>query len=281
MGDAQLTVASWALGRKIAEYRKVAALTATEVAKALKVTQPTVTKIERGKHKLTPRQFATLCRVLSISPGDQAELEQVRVAAEMADWRQDYGGLLDGPFGDVLGLESGAASAHIFNSSFVPGVLQTAEYAGAWMRQMPYVRESEVERRVELRMRRQERVQSGELQVVAVVNWSAVEQELGDRAVQVDQVRRLRECMEWPNVIFRVVPASAGAYAGYGSSWTTLSFPKEIPLPQVVACDTLTSALIYEEPAKVEIYTQSFNMIWPRVLSKSATAKYLEKLARK
>src|SRR5882672_9026024 len=68
VGDAPLTVGSWALGRRLAHFRDAVDLKGVQVAKALGVSQPTVTRIEKGKHRLTPAQFKKLCRLYRISP---------------------------------------------------------------------------------------------------------------------------------------------------------------------------------------------------------------------
>lgn len=278
MGDAPLTVGSWALGRRIMRFRKAAGLSGEQLAKALKVSQPTVTRIEKGKHRLTAPQLTNVCKALSISPEDAAKLETARVEALKPDWRQEYQNIIDGPLGDVLGLESGAAKIRAYDASFVPGLLQTEEYAAAVMREMPYARESQVRRWVELRMRRQEGVRTGKQQLVGVVNWHAVVQEVGGRAVMRRQIEHLRKCSEQDNIMFRIAPKSAGAHAGYGSSYTILEFDDEIDLPTVVCCDTLTSQLIYEQPNRVETYVQSFDMMWPSVLGFAETMSYLERV---
>jgi transcriptional regulator with XRE-family HTH domain len=276
LGDAPLTVGGWALGRRIRRYRDAAGITAERLAKMLKVSQPTVTRIEKGRHRLTHKQLTDVCKGLNIDPAEAAALEVARQEAQQPDWRQDYQNIIDGLLGDVLGLESGAARIRAYDASFVPGLLQTEEYARAVMREMPYVRESQIRRQVELRMRRQEGVLTGRQHLVAVVNWHALVQEVGGADVMRRQIRHLRECAHRENIMFRVAPRSAGAYAGYGTSYTILDFDHDIDLPTVVCSDTLISSLIYEQPGKVETYTQSFDMMWPTVLGEPETLDYLD-----
>ena len=275
MGDAALTVGGWALGRRIRRYRDAAGITAEQLAKALKVTQPTVSRIEKGRHRLTAKQLADVCRGLGIGPDETDALERARQDAQQPDWRQDFQNVIDGPLGDVLGLESGAARIRAYDTSFVPGLLQTEDYAFAVMREMPYARDSQVRRQVELRMRRQEGIRSGRQRLVAVVNWHALVQEVGGPAVMRRQIQHLRDSAQRDNIMFRVVPARSGAHAGYGTSYTILEFDDRVELPTVVCCDTLTSQLIYEQHEKVETYTQSFDMMWPSVLGFPETIDYL------
>lgn len=278
MADVALTAASWALGRRIMRFRKAAGWSGEQLAKAITVSQPTVTRIEKGKHRLTPAQLASVCLALDIDADEAGELEAARQAALQPDWRQDYLNIIDGPLGDVLGLESGAATLRAYDASFIPGVLQTEEYATAVMREVPYIRASQITRRVELRMRRQDGVRAGRQQLVAVVNWHALVQQVGGAQVMRRQVRHLLQCAERDNIMFRVVPRTAGAHAGYGASYTILDFDADVELPTVVCCDTLVSSLIYEQPERVETYVQSFAMMWPSVLGYTETISYLESL---
>src|SRR6266702_7378765 len=109
MGNTPLTTASWALGRRLRRYREAKGLDGKDVAALLRVTGPTVTRFEKGKLRLTEQQLGKLCAAYEVSDDDAAALEVVRVESLQPDWRQDFPKLTDGPLGDVLGMETGAA----------------------------------------------------------------------------------------------------------------------------------------------------------------------------
>ncbi|MGH3568543.1 MAG: helix-turn-helix domain-containing protein [Pseudonocardia sp.] len=278
MGDSPITVGSWALGRQLAQYRKQAGLSGQDLAKRLKFSQPTVTRMDKGRHRWTETQLRKVCDVLGISPADAAALELARQDALQPDWRQEFPRLTDGPLGDVLGMESGAKRLRIHDGQLVPGLVQTEEFATALMTEAPYIRASEVKRRVELRMRRQEGITSGRQQLVAVLGEGAFRQGVGGPGVMRRQLAHLREQATRANVMIRALPFAAGSYAALGSSFTILDFDDTIDLPTVVCCDTLTSALIYETVETVETYTQSFGMMWPRALGETETIELLDKV---
>ena len=269
MGDAPLTVGSWALGRRLTRYRDAAGLKGVEVAKALGLTQPSVTRIERGKHRLTPAQLTKLCSLYGIDADAVAELESARVLASQPDWRQDYGRLLDGPLGDVLGIETGARRIRVHSGELVPGFLQIEDYATALMVEAPYIRATEVRRRVEMRMRRQEGIASGRQELVVVI---------GEAAVMRRQLAHLREQAARPNVMIRLKPFAAGAHAAIGSRFSILDFDADIDLPTVVAIETMTSSLIYEQADQVETYTQSYDMLMTKTLGETETIEQLDKI---
>lgn len=278
MGDAPLTVGSYALGNRLRQYRQDLGLSAADVAKSVGVTQPTVTRIEKGKHRLTSRQLSALCDLYQLSGDDRASLDEVRRTAAEPDWRQDYASLIDGPLGDVLGLETGAVRIRGYDGQLVLGLLQTEEYATSLMAEAPYIRAVEVQRRVALRMRRQEGVLSGRQTLVAVIGEAALRQHIGGVEVMRRQIAHLRDLAERDNILLRLMPFTAGAHAAYGSTFTVLDFDSD--LPTIVCTDTLTSALIYEQPDRVETYVQSFDMMWPLACAEIDTIKKLDMIAK-
>lgn len=279
MPDVPLTAGSWAVGNTLRGYRLQAEMSAAAAAKAIGVSQPTITRIERGRHRLTRPQLAALTTTYDIPYAAATELERILPTLGLPDWRQDYGSLLDGPFGDVLGLETGASHIRAFDAQLPLGLLQTEEYAAALMQAAPYIRRSEVDRRVELRRRRQQGVLNGDQQLVAVIGEAAVQQLVGGAGVMARQVEHMIELSQLPNVMLRLLPFTAGATAATGASFTILDFPPSIDLPTVIAVDTLTSALIYEQPERVATYVQSFDMMWPFTCHEQATADRLAVIA--
>jgi hypothetical protein len=222
-----------------------------------------------------------VCELLGVSPADAAALELARQDALLPDWQQEYARLTDGPLGDVLGLETGAKRLRIHDGLLIPGLLQTEEFATALILEAPYIRKTEVKRRVEMRMRRQEGITSGRQQLIAIVGEAVLRQKVGGAGVMRRQLGHLCEQATRGNVMLRVIPFAAGAYAGFGTAFTVMDFdggPGD-GLPTVVACDTLTSARVYETPETVEKYTQSFDMMVPRALGETETIELLDKIA--
>lgn len=248
------------------------------VAKALGVSQPTVTRIEKGKHRLTPAQLTKLCKLYRIGPDEVTELESARVLALQPDWRQDYARLLDGFLGDVLGIETGAQRIRMHSGELIPGLLQTEDYASALMIEAPYIRATEVKRRVELRMRRQDGITSGRQELIVVIGEAAVRETIGGPAVMRRQLDHLRAQAARPNVMIRLKPFAAGAHAAIGSTFWILDFDADIDLPTVVAVETMTSSLIYEQAHQVETYTQSYDMLMTKTLGEAETIERLDKI---
>ncbi|MBY8853033.1 DUF5753 domain-containing protein, partial [Saccharothrix sp. MB29] len=130
-----------------------------------------------------------------------------------------------------LGLESSAVKIESWDAIVVPGLFQTPDYARAIIRDGdPGLSVTEVERRIELRAARQDEVldRDDPPRVWAVISEAALRLEVGGRAVLKQQLARLVELRERPNVDVQVLPASAGAHTGAEGAFTLLTFPSEL-----------------------------------------------------
>ncbi|GGM79526.1 transcriptional regulator [Longimycelium tulufanense] len=281
MGNPTLTVGSWALGRRLREIRESQGLTSTDVARRLKLSQPTVTRAESGRHRLTRPQLAKLCRTYGIPDAEAAELERIRQAAAEPNWLQDYGSLVDGPVGDVFGLESGASVVSTFESILIPGLLQTERYARAVISAAsPYIRATEVDRRVDLRMARKRRLTGNNpLTVRAVIAEAALCQLIGGPEVMREQLDALR-AMEHDHILVRVLPSSVGAHPALGSAFSIFEFSAAEGLPPVVCVDTITSALIVEKSHQVAAYTLSFDVVAALAAGERESVELIDHIAR-
>src|SRR6202035_1799344 len=82
--------------------------------------------------------------------------EELAGQAGGVGWGHDYADVTPTWFEPYVGLEEAAASIRSYEIQFVPGLLQTADYARAVaMLGYPTRSEAEIERRVSLRMARQ------------------------------------------------------------------------------------------------------------------------------
>ena len=111
-----------------------------------------------------------------------------------------------------------------------------------------------VQRRVELRMTRQELLTGPDApRLWVVVDEAALRRPLGGRDVMRDQLTRLIEAAALPNVTLQVLPFHVGGHAAAGGPVTILRFP--VPdLPDIVYLEQLSSALYVDKPEEVDHY---------------------------
>ena len=139
---------------------------------------------------------------------------------------------------------------------FIPGLLQTEEYARALIRLGSAVSEDEISRRAELRVSRQE-VLSGPNppQLWAVVDEGALRRPVGGREVVREQIQHLIRMADHPAVTLQILPFNAGPHSAMGGPFTILRFA-EPDLHDVVYLEQLTSALYLDKATEVDSYLE-------------------------
>ena len=151
-----------------------------------------------------------------------------------------------------------------YELQFVPGLLQTRDYARA-VTQLGYTDRHEIERRVELRVRRQEILTtSGGPVLWAVLDEAAVRRGMGGPDLQRAQLDHLIEMNRLPNVSIQVAPLAFGGHAAAGGPFSILRFG-EPDLPDIVYLEQLTSALYLEKRADVEHYATVMDRLCTQV----------------
>ena len=148
-------------------------------------------------------------------------------------------------------MEEAARSIRVYEPQFVPGLLQTENYAAAVISLGDFPIE-EAERHVILRKERQRRFRDGKLKLWVVVDEAALRRPVADTAVQLEQLRYLREQCERPVLTLQVIPYGVGGHAA-PNGFSILRFA-ERDLPDVVYVENLTSALYLDKQAEVDRY---------------------------
>jgi len=138
----------------------------------------------------------------------------------------------------------------------------------------------EIDRRVSLRLKRQDILTSPEPpQVWSVMDEAVLRRPLGGRAVMRGQLERLAEAASLPQVTIQVVPFGGGGHAAAGGSFTILRFA-EPELPDIVYIEQLTSALYLDRPEDVDHYREIMNELITQALTPDRTAQFLAEITR-
>ncbi|TDD33387.1 hypothetical protein E1287_19560 [Actinomadura sp. KC06] len=142
-----------------------------------------------------------------------------------------------------LDLERAARLIHAYEIQFVPGLLQTPEYAEAVIRlEHGTAPETQINRRVELRMLRQKRLWGpNPPRLWAILDEAMLRREYGGPATMQAQLEYLLKVSYLPNVGIQVMPLGKGGYAAAGGPITALRFAEEL-LPDVIYLERLGGA---------------------------------------
>jgi hypothetical protein len=179
-----------------------------------------------------------------------------------------------------LGLEQACSVIRTYEPQLVPGLLQTEECARTVIRLgHPNVSAEEIERRVALRVTRQQFLtQPGGPSLWAVVDEAALWR-LGGRMAMRTQIQRLLEMAQLPNITLQAVPFHCGGHAAAGGPFTILRFAQP-DLPDVVYLEQLTSALYLDKSQDVDHYLVVMDRLCVQAMSPTKTTRFLESIAK-
>ncbi|MFI6443438.1 helix-turn-helix domain-containing protein [Kitasatospora sp. NPDC050543] len=273
------TVRRRRLGAELRRLRETLGMTAEEVAGRLMVSQSKISRLENGRRSISQRDVRDLCDVYNVDDERvRAGLMEMAKESRQRGWWHEFS---DIPYSVYIGLEAEASSIRAYESSFVPGLLQTQEYAEAVvLGTQPDTDATAVRRRVEVRLKRQSRI-NGENQLGslwAVIDEAVLRREVGSKVVMRGQLRQLLELSERPNINLQVIPFSHGAHPGMTGTFSLLEFPESAD-STVVYFEGVTSDLYLEKDADVRRYTGLYDHLRAAALSVAESRSLIAKIA--
>jgi hypothetical protein len=273
------TVRRMLLGAHLRRLREAKGITRAEAGYTIRASESKMSRLELGRVAFKERDVSDLLMYYGVTDPEQRDAVLVLVQeANRPGWWREYEDVMPGWFQNYIGLEEAAGAVRTYETHFVPGLLQTPEYARAVLAStMPPLSGRDLERGVTLRMTRQ-RVLTREhpLRVWAVVDEGALRRQVGDEHVYRGQLEHLLELAERPNVAFQVLPLRTGVHAG-GGAFTILRF-SDADLPDVVYVEQLVSALYIDKVEHVERYTEVMDRLSVQALTPEASAELVSKL---
>jgi transcriptional regulator with XRE-family HTH domain len=240
------------LGRRLRDLR--ADRTIQEVADALGVSPPTISRMETGARTATRRNVLALCDLYGVDDSLRTQLLNLVREASAQGWWHKYDDLAIDP---LIGLEIEAFRISSYEPCVIPWMYQTGEYARSVIRRTaPRMADNVLEERVEARLTRQELLtRESPPYFWSVVDESALRRRVGGAEVMRDQLSRMFELSALPHVTLQVVPFSLGAYPGLKNAFTFLEFrPPQSP---VVFIESTAGNLYLERTADLDIHEES------------------------
>ncbi|MFE9626198.1 helix-turn-helix domain-containing protein [Streptomyces sp. NPDC006527] len=268
------------LGAELRALRARVGLTSGQAARLVGWHQSKVSRIETGTSGTKPADVRLLLDAYGVSDPQLREL-MLALAGSVESggrdhWVHAYRGVLPPAYRDFISLESQATAMRTLETTVVPGLLQTPEYARAVTRAaVEGVDEEQLDTLVEVRLARQDvlRVRPP-LELNAVLDEAVLRREVGGPEVMARQLERLMEAARLPQVTLRVLPFTAGAHIGVTGSFVIFSFSSTSDL-DVVVLDHLTSSLYLERKEDLQAYTEAFNALRGHALSPADTLEYI------
>jgi transcriptional regulator with XRE-family HTH domain len=267
------TVRRRRLGSELRKLRDANSLKLEEVAGALGVAPSTLSRIETGK---APTKSAYLNQMLEMygvaDPGQRQVLVDMAREGHRKGWWAAFDDVLPSGFDSYVGLEAETTEIRSYESSVVHGLLQTADYARAVLRELqPKQTSEEVERQVDLRLARQQRLQEEPALDLWVIHDEAViRRAVGGAAVMRAQLIGLREAADVPGVTMQVLPFVNGAHAGLRGPFSILEFADRVDT-RVAHVESVGGFLYLEKDREVRACADAFDRLRASALSPGAS----------
>ncbi|MBX7553050.1 helix-turn-helix transcriptional regulator [Streptomyces sp. NPDC004232] len=268
------------LGAELRMLRTGAGLTSGDAARLVGWHQSKVSRIETGASGVKPADVRSLLDAYEVRDGHLRELLLMLAGSDGAGdrhrWWHAYRGVLPPTYRDFISLESQASAMRTLETTVVPGLLQTPEYARAVTRAaVPDLDEERLDTLVEVRLARQDVLRSDPpLELSAVLDEAVLRREVGGPGVMARQLERLTEAARLPQVRLQVLPFAAGAHVGLTGPFVIFSFPSTSDL-DVVVLDQLTSSLYLERKEDLKAYSEAFDTLRIHALSPEDSLDYI------
>ncbi|MFJ2576045.1 helix-turn-helix domain-containing protein [Kitasatospora aureofaciens] len=246
------------LGAELRRMREQAGLGGSQLARKLGISPGQMTQMETAKIGVSPERLRTVASACNCA--NQPLIDALAgIASERGKgWWEEYRGTLTIDFLEVAELESHAARLTICTTTYMPGLLQTSEYASAvFARIFPPLSLQDIEARTAFRIKRQEVVRSVPLRVF--VHEAALRMQFGGPKVLADQLDALLDASERPGISVRVVPFAVDTFPGSGENLTFAEGP--VPELDTIQMDVTQGALFFDSPADLTKHRAIFSRL--------------------
>lgn len=251
------------VGAQLRRLRESKGLTREQAGYRIRASESKISRLELGRVSFKDRDISDLLELYGVEDDTQREaLIALAREANSPGWWHSYDDVLPNWFQTYVGLEEAATLIRSYEIQFLPGLLQTEEYARAVVAAgAPKATAEETERRVHLRITRQKILHRPSPPAFwAVVDEAALHRPIGGSKVMKQQVEHLLDLMSLQNVTLQVMPFRFGGHAGEGGAFTMLRFP-EPELPDVVYVEQLVSAYYLDKREYVERYARTMDRL--------------------
>ncbi|MFJ2772800.1 helix-turn-helix domain-containing protein [Streptomyces sp. NPDC087300] len=272
------TVGQVVLGRRLQDLRERAGLKREEAAKILRVAPATVRRMETAEVALKIPYLQLLLKSYGIADDEADAFVMLAEEANKPGWWQRFHDILPGWFSMYVSLEGAASLIRSYEPHFVPGLLQTEEYARGVMRSgaIGQTRPADIERYVALRMERQSLLTREDApRLWVVMDETALRRPVGGPDVMREQIDSLLEATELPHVTLQVAPFASGPHPGTYGPFVLFRFSMA-ELPDMVYSEYLTGAVYLDGRTEVATHLE----VMDRMAAQAATAQRTKEILR-
>ncbi|MER5598137.1 helix-turn-helix transcriptional regulator [Streptomyces sp. NPDC002265] len=272
------TVGQVVLGRRLLDLRERAGLKREEAAQILRVAPATVRRMEMAEVTLKIPYLQLLLKAYGISDAEAEAFVRLAEEANQPGWWQRFHDILPGWFSMHVSLEGAAGLIRQYEPHFVPGLLQTEDYARGVLKSGAIGQTSpdEIERHVALRMQRQGLLTRQDApRLWVVMDETVLRRPVGDAEVMRAQIDKLLDAMKLPNVTLQIAPFANGPHPGTYGPFVLFRFAMP-ELPDMVYSEYLTGAVYLDARSEVATHLE----VMDRMAAQAATAHRTKEILR-
>ncbi|MFF7393360.1 helix-turn-helix domain-containing protein [Streptomyces scabiei] len=274
------TVGQVVLGKRLQELREAAGLKREEAARVLRVAPATVRRMETADVALKIPYVQVLLTTYGVADHEVAAFVTLAEEANKPGWWQRFHDVLPDWFSVYVSLEGAAQLIRQYEPHFVPGMLQTEEYARAVMEAgtVGQTGAESIERHVSLRMARQKLLtQENPPHLWVIMDETALRRPVSIRSqVMRDQIDRLLDVTEKDHVSLQVCEFASGPHPGTYAPFSLFRFA-EPELPDMVYSEYLTGALYLDSRSEVSLHLEVLDHMAAHAASAEATRDILKR----
>jgi hypothetical protein len=274
-----VTVGRMLVGARLRRLREDKGIPRAEAGYVIRASESKMSRLELGRVTFKERDVSDLLVYYGVTdPTQRHELLELVRKANRPGWWREFEDVMPGWFANYVGLEEAATTLRTYETHFIPGLLQTPDYAGAVLASaIPPPRGPDLERGVRLRMTRQRVLtRPSPLRVWAVVDEAALRRQVGGPEVYRRQLEHLLQIAGRPGLALQVLPIQSTAQAG-GGAFSLLRFD-EPDVADVVYVEQLLSAVYIDKPEHVASYAEVFTRLSIESLTPQGTMEHICKL---
>ncbi|MFG2126363.1 helix-turn-helix domain-containing protein [Streptomyces sp. NPDC048751] len=272
------TVGQVVLGKRLQELREAAGLKREEAARVLRVAPATVRRMEMAEVSLKIPYLQVLLEAYGVSEAEAAAFVALAEDANKPGWWQRFHDVLPDWFSLFVSLEGAARMIRSYEPHFVPGLLQTQEYARAVLDSgtIGQTTPESIERHVSLRIARQRLLDGPNPPHL----WVIMDETVLRRPVSIrpevmrDQLDKLLEYAERDRITLQVAEFANGPHPGTYAPFSLFRFA-EPELPDLVVTEYLTGALYLDSRAEVSTHLEVLDHMTTHAASAERTKKLL------
>jgi transcriptional regulator with XRE-family HTH domain len=267
------------LGTKLRALRGEHGMTVEEVAEQLLCSATKISRLETAARRPSLRDVRDLCLLYKVDESTAAEFMSLAREARESAWWEQYPDLNLDP---LIGLEQEAIAITCYSINYIPGLLQTREYAKDIIKTVaPKMDPQVVRQRTEARLRRQQILEEDDRPRYHVILDEAVfHRSVGDPSIMVAQIDKVLRMVRSDKALVQIIPFATGAYAAADGYFVLLEFEEDSNLWPMVFIEGLTDNLYLQRRDYIARYRETIEYLRGRALSKSDSVTLMNEMRK-